>query len=126
MKNLKLEIREYAPEGKKRGLIIAGLDEIIQTLDDSSISLQSMGGSRFAAPFIEEIRRLEKEVTIASEVLDIWIAVQRKWFHLEGVFAGGDIHSRIPKEAHKFDKLNFVFRKVSFGLMIILILYMRD
>lgn len=105
-------MKAYEPEGQKRGLIITGLDEVIQTIDDSSISLQSMGGSRFAAPLVEEIRRLEKEITVASEVLDNWISVQRKWFHLEGVFSGGDIHSRIPKEAEKFNKLNQVFRKV--------------
>ncbi|KAM7539583.1 hypothetical protein Aperf_G00000039574 [Anoplocephala perfoliata] len=110
-KGLHLEIKEYSPEGTRRSLIIAGLEEVMQTLDDSCISLQSMGGSRFAAPFMDEISRLEKEIAIASEVLDVWIMVQRKWFHLEGVFAGGDIHSRLPKEAEKFDKLNLVFRK---------------
>lgn len=112
-KSLQLEVKNYSPEGTRRSLIIAGLEDVMQTLDDSCISLQSLGGSRFAAPFMDEIRRLEKEIAIASEVLDIWITVQRKWFHLEGVFACGDIHSRLPKEAEKFGKLNLVFRKVS-------------
>ncbi|VDO03424.1 unnamed protein product [Rodentolepis nana] len=111
LKNLRFEIQEYAPKGKKQGLIFAGLDEIVQTLDDNSIGLQSMGSSRFAIPFIEKIRQLEKEIAIASEVLDNWIAVQRKWLNLEGIFASGEIHSQMGKEADRFNKLNLVFKK---------------
>ncbi|EUB64627.1 Dynein heavy chain 10, axonemal [Echinococcus granulosus] len=108
---LQLEVKDYIPEKMKRGLIFGGLEEVIQTLDDSSLSLQSMSGSRFATPFLEEIRGLEKDLTLASEVLEIWVLVQRKWLHLETLFAGSDIHTRIPKEAEKFDKLNLIFKK---------------
>ncbi len=86
----------------------------MQTLDDSALSLQSMGASRFAAPFIEEIQKLEKCLSQVSEVLEAWTLVQRKWLYLEGVFVGGDIRSQLPREAEKFDKLNTLFKKVRF------------
>ncbi|KAL5967125.1 Dynein heavy chain 10 axonemal, partial [Taenia solium] len=110
---LQLTVKDYAPEGTKRGLIFSELEEVIQTLDDSSLSLQSMSGSRFAEPFVEEIRGLEKDLTQASEALEIWVQVQRKWLQLEGLFSGSDIHTRIPKEAEKFDKLNLIFKKTA-------------
>lgn len=111
--SLQLLVKDYAPEGTKRGLIFSGLEEVIQVLDDSSLSLQSMSGSRFAEPFVEEIRGLEKDITQAIEASEIWVQVQRKWLYLEGLFSGSDIHTRVPKEAEKFDKLNSIFKKVS-------------
>ncbi|KAL5112917.1 Dynein heavy chain 10 axonemal [Taenia crassiceps] len=109
--SLQLQVKDYAPEGTKRGSIVGGLEEVIQTLDDSSLSLQSMSTSRFAEPFVGEIRGLEKVLTQASEVLEIWVQVQRKWLHLEGLFSGSDVHTRIPKEAGRFDKINLIFKK---------------
>uniref|UniRef100_A0A5K3F9C0 DHC_N2 domain-containing protein n=7 Tax=Mesocestoides corti TaxID=53468 RepID=A0A5K3F9C0_MESCO len=83
----------------------------MQTLDDNSISLQSMGASTFSAPFITEIRTLEKQLSQVSEVLELWTLVQRKWLHLEGIFSAGDIRSHLPKEAEKFDKLDSLFKQ---------------
>ena len=105
-------MQTYSPENIERGLIIGTLDEMMQALDDSALTLQAMENSRFAEPYMEEIRGLERDVTLASEVLDLWTLVQSKWLHLEGVFAGSDIHLSIPKEAEKFDKLNLIFNKV--------------
>ncbi len=69
-KSLQLDVKEYTKAGALRGYVIAGVDEIMQTLDDSALSLQSMGASRFAAPFIEEIHKLEKCLSQVSEVLE--------------------------------------------------------
>ncbi|VDM31178.1 unnamed protein product [Hydatigera taeniaeformis] len=114
---LQLSVKDYAPEGTKRGLIINTLEEAIQTLETSSLNLQSISGSKFAEPFMEGIRSLEKDLTQASEALEIWDQVQSKWLHLEGLFSGGDIRTRIPKEAEKFDKLNLFFKKMFDNVM---------
>lgn len=115
-KTLQLEVKSYSPENTERGFIIGRLDELMHTVDDIALTLQSMEGSRFAGPYMQEIQAMEKDLTLASEVLDIWSSIQRKWLNLESVFAGSDIHLRIPREAEKFDKLNLIFRKVGIQL----------
>jgi dynein heavy chain len=44
--------------------------------------------------------------------VDEWLAVQRKWLHLEGIFSGGDIRQQLPDEAMKFDDIDNGFCKV--------------
>lgn len=90
--------------------------EVLQTLDDSALALQSIAGGVVAAasPFTEEVHQLGMSLRQVSEVLEAWTAVQMKWLCLQGVFIGqGDIRAQLPREADKFDKLNTLFRKVS-------------
>lgn len=47
-----------------------------------------------------------------SEVIEEWMATQRKWLYLEGIFVGGDIRVQLPDEAKKFDDIDRNFRKV--------------
>lgn len=108
---MQLEVKDYSLSDVKKGLILIGLDEIMQILDDSAMSLQSMSGSQFATPFLKGIRALEKEISLASEVIETWLTVQRKWLQLESVFTGIDIHTRIPREVEKFQKLNSAFKQ---------------
>ena len=49
--------------------------------------------------------------------LQIWMLVQRKWMYLESIFIGGDIRSRLPDEAKKFDNIDRVFKRASDWLL---------
>lgn len=51
-------------------------------------------------------------MSLVSEVLEEWMAVQRRWLYLEGIFVGGDIRTQLPEEARKFDDIDRMFRKV--------------
>lgn len=51
-------------------------------------------------------------MAIIGEVIDEWLAAQRKWMYLEGIFIGGDIRGQLPDEAKKFDDIDKLFRKI--------------
>lgn len=90
------------------------MDDILQILDDHSMNLQSMSASPFIGPFMGAVQKWEKCLTLVFEIVDEWLAAQRKWLYLEGIFIGGDIRDQLPNEAKKFDDIDKNFRKVKF------------
>jgi dynein heavy chain len=89
------------------------LDDITLILDDHSMNLQSMSASPFCGPFLPTVQKWEKCLTLVSEITDEWMATQRKWIYLEGIFIGGDIRDQLPEEAKKFDDIDVAFRRVN-------------
>lgn len=89
------------------------MDEIMVVLEDNSMSLQSMSASPFIGPFMTTVQKWEKCLTLVSETIDEWLATQRKWLYLEGIFIGGDIREQLPDEAKKFDDIDKAFRRVN-------------
>ncbi|TPP59989.1 Dynein heavy chain 10 axonemal [Fasciola gigantica] len=110
--NLRFTIVDYFKGDHKRGYLLGGIDDVVQMLDDNSVNLQSMASSRFVKPFLPTVEAWEKCLSQISEVLDIWLVVQRKWMYLEGIFVGGDIRAQLPEEAAQFDKIDKSFRKI--------------
>ncbi|XP_035829687.1 dynein heavy chain 10, axonemal isoform X2 [Aplysia californica] len=110
--NMKFSVHAYMKGTSNRGYILGAVDEILQSLDDSSMNLQSMSASRFIGPFLNNVQNWEKSLSHISEVLDVWMVVQRKWMYLEGIFIGGDIRSQLPEEAKKFDQIDKTFKKI--------------
>ena len=111
---LKFDVIKYVKGTQERGYVIGAVDEVMQTLDDNIMSLQGMSASRYIGPFLNTVQSWEKSLSLISEVIEIWIVVQRKWMYLEGIFVGGDIRSQLPEEAKKFDVIDKLFKKVSF------------
>ncbi|XP_074640231.1 dynein axonemal heavy chain 10-like [Tubulanus polymorphus] len=110
--NLKFNVISYMKGTSNRGFILGAIDEVLQVLDDNAMNLQSMSASRFIGPFMNSVQNWEKSLSHISEVLDIWMVVQRKWMYLEGIFIGGDIRSQLPEEAKKFDQIDKTFKKI--------------
>ena len=82
-------------------------------LEDNLLNLQTMGGSRFAMAYMDDIRSWEKKLNHVMEVIDIWFKVQMKWRDLEPVFIGAeDIRQQLPEEAKRFDKINKTFKDI--------------
>ena len=113
---LKFEVGKYVKGTQDRGFVLGGVDDIMQTLDDNTMSLQGMSASRFIGPFLNTVQTWEKSLSLISEVIEIWIVVQRKWMYLEGIFVGGDIRAQLPEEAKKFDIIDKLFKKVRFTM----------
>lgn len=109
---IKFDVSKYVKGTQDRGYIIGAVDEVMQTLDDNTMSLQGMSASRFIGPFLNTVQTWEKSLSLISEVIEIWIIVQRKWMYLEGIFVGGDIRSQLPEEAKKFDIIDKLFKKI--------------
>lgn len=77
------------------------------------LNLQSMLGSRYVVPFLDDVRRWEKRLTLISETIDIWMVVQRKWIYLESIFIGAeDIRHQLPDAAKRFDRLDSAWQKI--------------
>jgi dynein heavy chain len=47
-----------------------------------------------------------------SDVIDLWMIVQRKWMYLESIFASDDIKQQLPEEAKKFAKTDTNYKKI--------------
>uniref|UniRef100_A0A8C9J6D4 Dynein axonemal heavy chain 10 n=1 Tax=Panthera tigris altaica TaxID=74533 RepID=A0A8C9J6D4_PANTA len=110
--SMKFTVVKYYKGTQERGYILGSVDEIIQCLDDNTVNLQSISGSRFVGPFLQTVHKWEKTLSLIGEVIEIWMLVQRKWMYLESIFIGGDIRSQLPDEAKKFDNIDRVFKRI--------------
>lgn len=60
----------------EHGTILGAVDEIVLTLDDNSMNLQSMSASRYVGPFLEKVQKWEKSLSHISEVVEVrWIYI---------------------------------------------------
>eukprot|EP00741_Cyanophora_paradoxa_P015322 tig00000194_g14791.t1 len=112
-KAMKFELFRYIKGTEDRGNILKSTEEVTVTLEDNIMNLQSMSGSRFAQPFMEDIHRWEKRLSMIGEVTEAWMQVQRKWMYLESIFVGSDdIRLQLPEEAKRFDRIDKTFKKL--------------
>ncbi|XP_069071115.1 dynein axonemal heavy chain 10 [Pleurodeles waltl] len=110
--NMKFVVQKYFKGTQERGYILGAVDDILQILDDNAMNLQSISGSRFVGPFLGTVQLWEKTLSLISEVIEVWMVVQRKWMYLESIFIGGDIRSQLPEEAKKFDIIDKTFKRI--------------
>ncbi|XP_058491324.1 dynein axonemal heavy chain 10 [Solea solea] len=110
--NLKFSVQPYFKGTQERGSILGAVDEILLNLENDTMNLQSMAGSRFVGHFLITIQQLEKDLSLICEIIEVWLLVQRKWMYLESIFIGGDIRSQLPEEAKKFDNIDKKFKEI--------------
>lgn len=65
---MKFNVIKYVKGNQDRGYILGACDEIVQTLDDNTMALQSMAGSRFIGPFLSTVQQWEKSLSLIAEV----------------------------------------------------------
>ena len=56
---------------QERGFILGTVEDIVLSLDDNAMNLQSMSASRFVGPFFEKVQKWEKSLSHISEVVDV-------------------------------------------------------
>ncbi len=84
-----------------------------QLLEDKLADLQTVASSRYVAAFTTKIRMWEQALNRISETIDVWLVVQKRWQHLEGIFTRNeDIRQQLRDESKKFDKNNAAFKKI--------------
>lgn len=110
--NMRFSVYRYMKGTQERGFILGAVDEITTILDDNAMNIQSMSASSYVGPFLEQVQRWEKRLSHISEVVDVWMVVQRKWMYLESIFIGGDIRMQLPEEAKKFDNIDKTLKKI--------------
>lgn len=69
--NIKFNVQRYFKGTQERGSVLGSVDEILQSLDDNAMNLQSMAGSRFIGPFLSTIQQWEKSLSLIREVIEV-------------------------------------------------------
>lgn len=69
--NMKLTVVKYYKGTQERGYILGSVDEITQCLDDNTVNLQSISGSRFVGPFLQTVHKWEKTLSLIGEVIEV-------------------------------------------------------
>jgi len=87
--------------------------ELLESLEDSLVTLGSLASNRHALPFRERlVVPWQGRLSAVAEALERWLAVQSMWCYIEAVFSGGDIVRQLPAEARRFAAIDRGFVKV--------------
>lgn len=95
--------------------IVAGVDEIIQQLDDHIVMTQAMSFSPYKKPFEDRIAIWEKKLLTSSDVIEEWLKVQQSWLYLEPIFSSDDIARQLPNENKRYQTMYTMWRKAMKG-----------
>uniref|UniRef100_A0A672GEB4 Dynein axonemal heavy chain 11 n=1 Tax=Salarias fasciatus TaxID=181472 RepID=A0A672GEB4_SALFA len=88
-------------------------EELIETLEDHQVQLQSVFQSKHVDHFLSQVVELQKQLTVADSVLIVWIEVQRTWAYLESIFKGcDDIRQQLPADSLRFQAIDADFQEL--------------
>ncbi|KYQ51703.1 Dynein heavy chain 10, axonemal [Trachymyrmex zeteki] len=111
-KSMEFNVVKHYKGIEERGFILGPLDELNLVLEDNMLTVHSMAASQFIGPFLNVVQKWERTMHTISEVLEVWVDLQRKWLYLEGIFVGGDIRFQLPDETKRFDDIDQTYRKI--------------
>jgi dynein heavy chain len=92
------------------GFILSGIDDILQTLDDNKMKLQTLSSSMFVGYFQRQVREWEILLSQIGDLMSVWLQVQLKRMYLESIFIGSeDIKQQLPEEAAEFVNIDQIW-----------------
>lgn len=102
---------EYEPHGRTGTMLLRPNEELVETLEDNQVQLQTLMTSKYIAHFLQEVSSWQQKLSTADSVISIWFQVQRTWTHLESIFIGSeDIRSQLPEQSKHFDDIDTEFK----------------
>jgi len=103
-KSLEFTVNMYKEQ--KDVFILGGMDDVMATLEETQVLVQTILGSRFVGPMQKRVDDWDKKLRLFSDTLDEWLNIQRAWMYLESIFKAADIQRQLPNEYKQFDQVN--------------------
>ena len=97
--NIELQITPYKETGTG---VLKGIDDLNVVLDEQITMTQTIMFSAFKGPFEGRIDEWNRKLCCISDLLEVWVAVQRNWLYLQPIFESPDINRQLPVEGKKF------------------------
>lgn len=97
--DMTLQIVAYRETGTG---VLRGVDDINTILDEQITMTQTIMFSAFKGPFEERIDEWNRKLCAVSDLLEVWVTVQRNWLYLQPIFESADINRQLPVEGKKF------------------------
>ena len=92
--------------------IIATVDDLVQALEDSQVTVTAIRASRFIGPFRQSAEHWDRTLSLFAETLDEWMLCQRNWLYLESIFSATDIQRQMPIEYKLFAAVDKSWREL--------------
>jgi dynein heavy chain len=106
--NMNLNIHNYRETGTG---VLRGIDDINVVLDEQITMTQTIMFSAFKGPFEERIEEWNRKLCLVSDLLEVWVTVQRNWLYLQPIFESADINRQLPTEGKKFSTVDKGWRQ---------------
>ena len=91
--------------------VLSGFDDLTAVLDEQITMTQAMQFSAFKKPFEERIEAWNNKLVLMSDVLEVWMEVQRGWLYLQPIFDSDDIMKQLPTEGKRFKTVDKNWRQ---------------
>ncbi|GAB9466924.1 hypothetical protein Gpo141_00004287 [Globisporangium polare] len=106
--HMAFEVKPY--KDAKDSYVLVSYENIYASLEESLVSMTAILSSKYLAPIKDIALTWQKRLSIFQETLDAWIECQRKWMHLESIFAAPDIQKQLPNEGILFVGVNHFWK----------------
>jgi dynein heavy chain len=86
--------------------ILGDTSEVIASLDDSLVTINTVLGSRYVSGIRTFVDTWRSKLMHFQETLDEWLTCQRNWMYLETIFGSADIIRQLPGPAKTFQAVD--------------------
>ncbi|CCI43009.1 unnamed protein product [Albugo candida] len=104
------EIKLY--KDSKDVFILGSMEDITTKMDDSTVAISAILGSRYIGGIQAEVESWKKKLAALQELLDVWLAVQKNWLYLEPIFAAPDIQRQLPDAGKIFSLVDTSWKSI--------------
>ena len=95
--------------------VLGDTSEVVISLDDSLVTINTVLGSRYVAGIREYVDNWRAKLMHFSETLDEWGTCQRNWMYLETIFGSADIIRQLPGPAKTFQAVDKSWKNIMKG-----------
>jgi dynein heavy chain len=93
--------------------LLKSSEELIETLEDNQVMLQTMMSSKYVSHFEAQITKWQNTLSTVDMVVTLWLEVQQTWSHLENIFMGSeDIRAQLPEDSKRFDGIDSDYKEL--------------